>query len=109
MAQRVQVILVDDIDGGQATETVTFALDGVTYEIDLSEKNAARLRDSMAEWVGSARRAGGRKVAGRRAGTTRREDLNDIREWGRQNGHKVSDRGRVSRELQQAYDAAHNK
>lgn len=111
MAQRVQVILVDDIDGGQATETVTFSLDGVSYEIDLSEKNAARLRDSFSEWVGNARRAGGRKVCGRRAsaGTSRREDLNDVREWGRQNGFKVSDRGRVSGELQAAYDKAHGK
>lgn len=111
MAQRVQVILVDDVDGGEATETVTFALDGVSYEIDLSEKNAARLRDSMSEWVGNARRAGGRKVTGRRASGagTRREDLNDVRAWGRSNGFQVSDRGRVSRELQQAYDQAHGK
>ncbi|GMA38370.1 histone-like nucleoid-structuring protein Lsr2 [Mobilicoccus caccae] len=109
MAQRVQVILVDDVDGGEATESVTFALDGVTYEIDLSEKNAARLRDSMSEWVANARRAGGRKVTGRRAGSTRRDDLNEIRQWGRANGFKVSDRGRVSRELQQAYDTAQGK
>ncbi|WP_040157579.1 histone-like nucleoid-structuring protein Lsr2 [Mobilicoccus massiliensis] len=110
MAQRVQVILVDDIDGGEATETVTFALDGVSYEIDLSEKNAARLRDSFSEWVGNARRAGGRKVTGRRGGASaRREDLNEVREWGRANGFKVSDRGRVSGELQTAYDKAHGK
>ena len=111
MAQRVQVILVDDVDGGEATETVTFALDGVSYEIDLSEKNAARLRDSFGEWVGNARRAGGRKVGGRRAATggSRRDDLNDMRRWGRENGFKVSDRGRVSGELQAAYDKAHGK
>ena len=111
MAQRVQVILVDDIDGGEATETVTFALDGVSYEIDLSEKNAARLRDSFSEWVGNARRAGGRKVSGRRAsgGGNRRDDLNEMRQWGRENGYKVSDRGRVSGELQQAYDKAHGR
>ncbi|MDO5628270.1 MAG: Lsr2 family protein [Mobilicoccus sp.] len=108
MAQRVQVILVDDLDGGEAHETVTFALDGVSYEIDLSQQNAARLRDGMAEWVANGRRAGGRKATTRRSnsGSARRQDLNLIREWGRENGFKVSDRGRVSRELQDAYDNA---
>jgi hypothetical protein len=110
MAQRVQVLLVDDIDGGDAAETVSFALDGVTYEIDLSQPNAGRLRDSLGEWIGHARRSGGRKTTVRRgpaspSGPARR-DLNVIREWGRQNGFKVSDRGRVSGELQAAYDAA---
>ena len=57
MAQRIQVILEDDIDGGAAAETVTFALDGVTYEIDLSEDNARKLRDDLATWVGHARRS----------------------------------------------------
>ncbi len=108
MAQRVQVLLVDDLDGGEATETVSFALDGVTYEIDLSQDNAAKLRDNFSQWTGHARRSGGRKIAGRRsaAGGTARKDLNAIREWGRQNGFQVSDRGRVSGELQAAYERA---
>lgn len=109
MAQRVQVLLVDDLDGGVAAESVSFALDGVSYEIDLSEANAAKLRDSFSEWTAHARRAGGRKTTGRRTGaasSARRSDLNEIREWGRQNGFKVSDRGRVSGELQAAYDKA---
>ena len=59
MAQRVEVTLVDDIDGGKASETVTFSLDGVTYEIDLSDKNARKLRDDFANWTGHARRSGG--------------------------------------------------
>lgn len=107
MAQRVQVLLVDDIEGGDAAETVTFALDGVTYEIDLSDTNAAKLRDSFAQWIGYARRSGGRKVVTRRAprGGSRR-DLNAIREWGRENGFQVSDRGRVSGDLQVAYEKA---
>lgn len=108
MAQRVQYLLVDDLDGGDAVETVTFALDGVTYEIDLSADNAQRLRDDVASWVGHARRAGagsGRKSAARRPGAgPRRTDLGRIREWGRENGFAVSDRGRVSAELQAAYD-----
>jgi hypothetical protein len=108
MAQHVQVVLVDDIDGGDATETVSFALDGIGYEIDLSDKNAARLRDALATWVGHARRAGGR--SGPRRGRSRAAsnggDLTAMREWGRKNGFKVSDRGRISAELQAAYRKA---
>ena len=66
MAQKVQVILVDDVDGGDASETVTFGLDGVTYEIDLNEKNASKLRDSLATWVGHGRKVGGRSASGTR-------------------------------------------
>lgn len=108
MAQRVQVLLVDDLDGGVADETISFGLDGVSYEIDLSKSNAGKLRDAFGEWTGHARRAGGRRAAGRRPATVagRRQDLNQIREWGRANGFKVSDRGRVSGELQDAYDKA---
>lgn len=106
MAQKVQVLLVDDIDGGEARETVSFALDGVTYEIDLSEANAGKMRDQLAKWIGHARRSGGRKVSTRRTGTPGRRDLNAVREWGRANGFQVSDRGRVSGELQAAYDKA---
>jgi len=109
MAQRVQVLLVDDLDGGDAAETVSFALDGVTYEMDLSVANAGKLRDQLAPWIGHARRSGGRKVTGRRPGaaaTGAKRDLNAIREWGRQNGFQVSDRGRVSGDLQAAYDKA---
>jgi len=112
MAQRVQVLLVDDIDGGNAAETVSFALDGVSYEIDLSEANAQKLRDDLASWVGHARRAGGRRSTGRRAangGAARagRGDLAAVRDWARKHGHKVSDRGRISAEVQDAYDKAH--
>jgi hypothetical protein len=108
MAQHVQVVLVDDLDGGKASETVSFALDGVSYEIDLSDKNAAKLRDALSNWVGHARRAGGR--SGTRRGRVRAaaggSDLGAMREWGRKNGFKVSDRGRISAELQAAYRKA---
>ena len=112
MAQRVQVILVDDLNGGEANETVEFALDGVHYEIDLSDDNAAKLRDDFATWIGQARRAGGRRQTRRRGGSAgtsggRSDELSKIREWGRENGYKVSSRGRVSQELQDAYAAAH--
>ncbi|BDZ56653.1 Lsr2 protein [Barrientosiimonas humi] len=108
MAQKVIVQLLDDIDQTPADETVRFALDGVNYEIDLTTANAAKLRDSLAQWTGHARRTGGRKSTGRggSSGGSGRQDLNEMREWGRKNGFKVSDRGRVSRELQEAYDKA---
>lgn len=112
MAQKVQVILVDDLDGGEAEETVSFALDGVSYEIDLSAGNAAQLRDSLGGWIGHARRVGGRAAGGRRAASSPRgrsgsRDLTAVRSWARDNGFQVSDRGRVSSEVLTAYDAAH--
>jgi hypothetical protein len=108
MAQRVEVVLIDDIDGGKASETVTFALDGVTYEIDLSNKNASKLRDDFATWTGHARRSGAAKSArGRRGAAPKRSDLGAVREWARANGHDVSDRGRISADIQAAYDKAH--
>lgn len=108
MAQRVQITLVDDVDGSEAAETVQFGLDGVSYEIDLSDANAAKLRDSLATWVGHARRVGGRKSSGKSNGASGRSDLNEIRQWGRANGYTVSDRGRVPVEIIRAYDAANS-
>jgi hypothetical protein len=108
MAQRVTIVLEDDLDGSAADETVTFALDGTTYEIDLNAKNAGKLRDALAPYVGHARKAGGRRSSGRssfRSGAKR--DVTEVREWARANGHKVSDRGRISAEVQAAYDKAH--
>jgi hypothetical protein len=109
MAQKVQVILVDDIDGGTADETVSFALDGVAYEIDLSDKNAAAFRESLAQHVGLARRVGGRAAAGR--GTSRRRGGDNktaqIREWARANGHQVNERGRIPATVAEAYAKAH--
>ena len=112
MAQRVHVTLVDDLDENTpATETVTFALDGITYEIDLSDDNAAALRDAFAPWIGHARRAGGRKTtsrsSSRRSSGGGRRDLTAIREWAREAGHEVSDRGRISAQVLEAYDKAH--
>lgn len=112
MAQRVQIMLEDDFDGSPADETVTFGLDGVTYEIDLSASNAAQLRDVLAPYVGHGRRSGGRRSGPSTRGATSRSggskrDLASVREWARKNGHKVSDRGRISAEIQAAYDKAH--
>ncbi len=108
MAQKVQVVLVDDIDGGTADETVSFSLDGVAYEIDLTTANAGKLRDALAPWVGHARRVGGRTRTGaRRAGTSRSSGGKnaEIREWARANGYSVSERGRIPAEVKSAFDA----
>ncbi|MCL2455476.1 MAG: Lsr2 family protein [Micrococcales bacterium] len=107
MAQKVQVLLVDDIDGGTADETVTFGLDGVTYEIDLTTENAARLREALASWVGSARKVGrtGRAARGKRSASS--PDAQAIRDWAKENGYTVSGRGRISAEVKAAYEAAH--
>lgn len=108
MAQRVQVILEDDLDGSSAEETITFALDGVTYEIDLSGANAKKLRDDLSTWIGHARRSGGRRSTSRPAKSGgKRRDLTAVREWARANGYQVSDRGRVAAEILEAYDKAH--
>lgn len=110
MAQKVQVVLIDDLDGGDATETVTFGLDGATYEIDLSEQNARQLRDALAPWVGNARRvSGGRSArpAPRRGGGSGSSDTTAVRTWAKENGYKVSERGRISTEVQEAYAKAH--
>jgi hypothetical protein len=110
MVQRVQYLLVDDLDGGEADETVSFALDGVSYEIDLSETNAENMRESLAEWVNSARRVSGRASRGRggrsRQPSTAKVDLSAVRAWARDNGYQVSDRGRVSADILAAFDAA---
>jgi len=106
MAQRVHIVLEDDIDGGDATETLLFGLDGISYEIDLSDKNATKLRDSMTKYIASARRTSGprsRRAARRSAaGPTTAQ----VREWARGNGYDVSDRGRISAEIRAAYEAA---
>lgn len=102
MAQKVNIVLVDDIDGSEATETVSFALDGREYEIDLSAKNAQKLRDAVAPYVGHARRGGGR-----RRNRTGGPSPADIRSWARDNGFEVPDRGRVSTVVREAYLAAH--
>lgn len=108
MAQKIHLVLIDDVDGSTADETVTFALDGVTYEIDLNAANAAKLRDSLATWVGSARRIAGRSTRGRRPKAPGAStDTTAIREWARANGYTVNERGRVPAEVKAAYEAAH--
>src|SRR4051794_6333983 len=107
MAQRTIVHLVDDVTGGDADETVAFALDGQPYEIDLSAENAARLRDSLAEFVASARKPGGAARPNRRGSARRANDTGDVRSWARENGFSISERGRIPSSVLDAYHAAH--
>ncbi len=109
MAQRVQVLLIDDLDGSEGAETVSFSLDGVSYEIDLSEKNAGKLRNDFAKWVGNARKVGRATASGVRSSRRSRSgnDTVAIRAWAKQNGYQVSERGRISREVMEAYAASH--
>jgi hypothetical protein len=112
VAKVTQVSLVDDLDGSQAAGPVGFALDGKAYELDLSDANASRLRDALAPFVASARRGGGaqRRSGGKAAPSkmTDRGSTAAIREWARQNGHQVSDRGRISASVLGAYKKARN-
>ncbi|WP_214403897.1 histone-like nucleoid-structuring protein Lsr2 [Pseudonocardia lacus] len=110
MAQIREVRLIDDLDGEAADETVEFGLDGKVFEIDLSEGNAGRLRDALAEFVAAARKAGGGRrrstataTAPPRRPTIDREQNQAIREWARKRGMKVSDRGRIPAEVLEAY------
>jgi hypothetical protein len=111
VAQKVQVLLVDDLDGGEADETVTFALDGVTYEIDLTTANADKLRGLLNPYTDSGRRTGGRAGRGRtkavRGGGASGPDTAKIRAWAKEKGYEVNDRGRVPATIREAYEKAH--
>jgi hypothetical protein len=118
MAQKVNVMLVDDLDGSEASGTVTFGLDGRTYEIDLSEANTATLRDTLATYTAAARRLGGRarrsaaqdSVNGTATSGKSTTSVADrartaaIREWAREAGLDVSTRGRIPNSVIEAYD-----
>jgi hypothetical protein len=117
LAQQTTVRFIDDLDGSDATGSVDFSLEGGTYQIDLSDENAAKLRDALAPFIDVARKAAGR--SSRRPGRTQRqtavpekparsqrEDTSAIRGWAREHGHKVSDRGRIPKSVIEAYQAA---
>ena len=110
MAQKVQVLLVDDLDGSEATETVTFGLDGVSYEIDLSSGHAGKLREELAHYVEHARKSTNAAAQARRrrprSGAGREESAR-IREWAKANGFKVNERGRSPASIVTEYQAVH--
>ncbi len=102
MAQKVQVILIDDVDGGAADETLGFALEGVTYEIDLASHRADQLRAALEPWIKA-----GRRVSTRRSSSPRGySDAAKIRAWAVENGHSVPTRGRIPGPVREAYEAA---
>ena len=108
MAQKVQVLLVDDIDGSEATETVSFGLDGLSYEIDLSSANAGQLRTDLTGYVEQARKAGSSQARRRRQRNgAGREQSARIREWAKSRGFKVNERGRIPANILAEYEAAH--
>lgn len=97
MAQKVQVLFTDDLDGSDAEGTVSFALDGTAYEIDLSAQNAAALRAVLKPYVAAARKTGGARGIGQRRSRRNASGVNpvQVREWAKANGITVNDRGRV--------------
>ena len=109
MAQKVQVHLEDDIDGGPAEHTVTFALDDKDYEIDLSADNAEKLREALRPYAAAGRKTtrsnSPRGTRSRASGSD--PDTARIRAWAKENGHEVSDRGRIHQSVKDAYYAAH--
>ncbi len=114
MARRIVHQLVDDLDDSVLEvgegETVLFSLDGIAYEIDLSDDNATALRAAFAPYVSAARRVSSGRVApaarARRKPAGEQRDLAAIREWAKANGHQVSERGRIAASVVEAYDAA---
>jgi hypothetical protein len=117
MARRIVHQLVEDNDGtllevGEG-ETVLFSLDGVAYEIDLTDENAAALRSSLERYtkaarsVSSSRATSSAASAGRKRRRSGQQDFSAVREWAKQNGYQVSERGRVPASVLEAYEAAH--
>jgi hypothetical protein len=110
MAQKIQTLFVDDLDGSEAEGTIRFGLDGAEYEIDLNAEHAGALRDALARYVKAARRTGARRPArgGRRAAAG---GLNttEVREWAKAQGIDVKDRGRVPADLVVKFKAATEK
>lgn len=109
MAKKTEVVvtMTDDLDGAKADRTIAFAWGGTTYEIDLSKKNASTFEKAVAPYVASARRVRSTGSRGRKpVGSRTRSDLSAIREWARASGYEIADRGRISQEIQDAYDAA---
>jgi hypothetical protein len=107
MAQRTEIVFTDDLDGGPAEGTVTFGIDGTTYEIDLSRANAEKLAKAVGPYVEAGRKVSGGARRRGKAGTGGRHDLSAVREWAREEGLRISDRGRIPADVVAKYKAAH--
>ncbi|MGH8868137.1 MAG: histone-like nucleoid-structuring protein Lsr2 [Actinomycetes bacterium] len=107
MARKVYAVLEDDLDGGKADETVSFSLDGVSYEIDLTTSNADKMRKALAGYVGAARRVGGRARGRGRSGSSRSSGRTaEIRAWAKDRGMQVNERGRIPANVVAEYEKA---
>lgn len=106
MARTIQVILTDDLDGSADAQQVTFGLQGAEYSIDLSPENLAKLNDALAPYIAKAERTSRRRKAKSATAKGSKVDTTAVRVWARENGHKISDRGRVPADIVAAYEAA---
>ena len=106
MAQRTQILYVDDIDGSEADGTVRFGIDGVDYEIDLNKKHTGELTAAIDPYIQAARKVTAARRAAR-ASRPARHDQSDVRIWARGQGMQVSDRGRIPADVLAKYEAAH--
>jgi hypothetical protein len=114
VAQKITTLFIDDIDGGAAEGTVRFALDGTEYEIDLNSKHSEELRSALGKYVSHARKVGGAarragRGAGRGRGAGSAQNTTEIRNWARENGIDIKDRGRVPADVVAKYQAATTK
>lgn len=107
MAQRVDVVLIDDLDGETADETVQFALDGIAYEIDLSKRHAKELRTNLEAFTLAGRRVGGRKKTTSSPAVNGGPSAAEVRAWAVEQGYEIPNRGRIPGDVREAYDAAH--
>ena len=116
-SRQTTVRFIDDLDGSEASGTFDLSLDGRDYQIDLSDDNAAKLRDALSPFVNAARKAGVRssgrglgrgqsQPAAEKPARTNRQETHAIREWAREHGHEVNDRGRIPKSVMEAYQAA---
>ena len=107
MAKTVNVVITDDLDGSPGAETVSFGIDGHSYEIDLGQKNLAKLQKSLQPFIDAGRRTAHRGAAKPARGAAPGADRAAVREWAASQGLKVSERGRISAEVLTKYEAAH--
>jgi hypothetical protein len=106
MAQKVQIELIDDLDGTEAEATVYFGLDGKSYEIDLSHDNSKKLHEALDEWIAAARKAGAHRKAAKGAPRTSSAVTSAVRSWASANGYSINERGRIPQQILAAYQAA---
>ena len=106
MASKTLIVLQDDTDGSEASETIAFGIDGAVYEIDLNEKHAKQLRSSLEKYAAKGRKAGSRRSSGRGRARIDKEQSSGMRSWLQEHGHEVNSRGRIPAKLQELYHQA---